>query len=46
MVLYAIEGGLDNDTGVKVLTGIVALKLINTALLAGIFYIFYIGGRW
>jgi hypothetical protein len=33
-------------TGVKVLTLIVALQLINTSLLAGIFYIFWVGGWW
>ena len=30
--------------GIKVLTLIVALQLINTTMLAGIFYAFYIGG--
>jgi uncharacterized membrane protein YqhA len=32
--------------GVKLLLLIVVLQLINTAMLAGIFYIFYIGGWW
>ena len=35
-----------SSLGVKLLTGIVALQLINTALLVGVFYIFYIGGWW
>jgi len=39
-------GSLTMSTGVKVLTGIVALQLINAAMLAGIFYIFYRGGWW
>ncbi|VVB64833.1 Uncharacterised protein [uncultured archaeon] len=37
------RGGLIMTTGVKVLTLIVALQLINTTMLAGIFYI---GGWW
>jgi hypothetical protein len=37
---------MSSSLGVKLLTLIVALQVINTALLAGIFYIFYIGGWW
>ncbi|VVB64565.1 Uncharacterised protein [uncultured archaeon] len=32
--------------GVKLLTLIVALQLINTTMLAGIFYIFHTRGWW
>jgi hypothetical protein len=34
------------STGVKVLLSVVALQVLNTALMAGIFWIFWKGGWW